>query len=683
MKTTAETYLAQASLLRLLGVLALVVAPHLVRLPPWLSLSVIAIGIWRALAAVRQWPLPPQWLKIFMVLIAFAAIQVSFGRVNGQHAGSALLVVMLVLKLTEMRSRRDVLVVVALCYFTMLTHFLFSQELWTILYLGACAVAVTAILIESSHPGSALTPRVTLRMGAAMVGWALPLMLVMFVLFPRVPGPLWGLPADAGAARSGIADTMSPGDISKLIQSDAIAFRVTFLGGEPPMRERYWRGPVLSYFDGRRWQAPFRGDEYFLLYNPGAKLNAYQRAEVELAGAPVTYRITLEPHRQHWLFALDLPDARALPPNTALTGYHQLLSRQLVKESLTYALTSYPRYRFEPDMTEQWQRSATRLPPGNPRAVALADSWRAAGLEGRALIDRALQLFRQEQFFYTLEPPPLGADMIDEFLFETRRGFCEHYAGAFTVLMRAAGVPARVVVGYQGGELNEVGGYFVVRQSDAHAWSEVWLPGEGWVRIDPTAAVAPSRIETGLETALPSAELPSFLRRSGLSTFDSLRLRADVTWDYVNVMWDRWVLGFTPDRQFELLSRFGLRDWQDMIIALTVGITVLMTLVGLAAQRRARAVRPADHALLLWRHATRVLAAKGLTQAPYEGPRDYVDRVLRDRPDLAPPLRRLLGAYLDARYLGQRPREAEVELADALKALKAWRGSPTSPGTAA
>jgi transglutaminase-like putative cysteine protease len=683
MTTTAGNYLAQASLLRLLGVLALVVAPHLTRLPPWLSLAVVAIGLWRAAAAVRQWPLPPQWLKILLVLVAFAAIQVSYGRVNGQQAGSALLVIMLALKLTEMRSRRDVLVVVALCYFTMLTHFLFSQELWTILYLGACAVVVTAILIEASHPGAALTPRVTLRMGASMVGLALPLMLVMFVLFPRIPGPLWGLPTDAGAARSGIADSMSPGDISKLIQSDAIAFRVTFLGDPPPMRERYWRGPVLSYFDGRRWYAPFRGDEYFQLYNPRAKLNAYQEAEVELAGAPVTYRVTLEPHRQHWLFAMDLPDAGALPPNTALTGYHQLLSRPLVKDALTYVVTSFPRYRFEPNMTGQWQRSATRLPDGNPRARALGESWRTEGLEGRALVDRALQLFRQQEFFYTLEPPTLGADMIDEFLFETRRGFCEHYAGAFAVLMRAAGLPARVVVGYQGGELNEVGGYFVVRQSDAHAWSEVWLPGDGWVRIDPTAAVAPSRIETGLEASLPSAELPSFLRRTGLSAFDSLRLRADVTWDYVNVMWDRWVLGFTPDRQFELLSRFGLDDWQDMIIALTVGITVLMALVGLAVQLRARPAAPADHALLLWRRATRVLAARGLAQAPYEGPRDYVERVLRDRPDLEQPLRRLLGAYLAARYLDERPREAEVELSEALRALKAWRGSPTSPGTAA
>lgn len=683
MKTTAENYLAQASLLRLLGVLALVVAPHLFRLPPWLGFAVVAIGLWRAAAALRQWPLPPQWLKVALVLGAFVAVQATYGRVNGQQAGSALLVIMLALKLTEMRSRRDVLVVVALCYFTMLTHFLFSQELWTILYLGACAVAVTAMLVESNHPGAALPPRLTLRKGATMVGFALPLMLVMFVLFPRVPGPLWGLPSDAGAARSGIADTMSPGDISRLIENDAIAFRVTFLGAEPAPRDRYWRGPVLSYFDGRRWRAPFRGDDYFQLYNPRSMLNAYQEPAVELAGDPVTYEITLEPHRQHWLFALDLPDATALPANSALTGYYQLLSRELVKDSLTYVVKSFPRYRLEPAMSEQWQRSAMRLPEGNPRARALAEGWRAAGLTGMALVQRALQRFREEPFFYTLEPPELGADMVDEFLFETRRGFCEHYAGAFTVLMRAAGLPARVVVGYQGGELNEVGGYFVVRQSDAHAWSEVWLPGEGWIRVDPTAAVAPGRIEAGLQAALPSAELPSFLRRSGLSTFGYLRLRADVAWDYINVAWDKWVLGFSTERQFELLSRIGLRDWQSMIVALTIGITGLMALVGLVMQRRMRVATPTDEALRLWRRATRMLAGKGLPQTPHEGPRDYVARVVRDRPDLAQPLLRLLDAYLAARYLDERPADAERALADALRALKAWRGSPTSPGTAA
>ncbi|MGH8482750.1 MAG: transglutaminaseTgpA domain-containing protein, partial [Nevskiaceae bacterium] len=513
MKTTAEDYLAQSSLLRLLAVLALVVAPHLWRMPPWIGAVVIAIGAWRGLAAWRQWRLPPQWLKVTLVLATVAAVLASHPGRFGQHAGTALLVAMLLLKLLEMRSRRDVLVVVALCYFVMLTHFLFSQELWTILYLGLCAVTVTAVLVEANHPGAPLAPRETLPLSAGMVALALPLMVALFVLFPRVPGPLWGLPADAGAARSGISDTMSPGDISSLIQSDEVAFRVVFRGPPPAMRDRYWRGPVLSYFDGRRWSAPFRGDEYFRMYDPQTRLHAFAPTHAELSGQAVPYEVTLEPHRQHWLFALDLPDARQLPHETQLTGYYQLLSRPLVKERLRYALASSPRYRLEPDLAEQWQRSARRLPDGrNPLAQALARQWRDEGLDDAQVIERALRLFRTQEFFYTLEPPRLGADPVDEFLFETRRGFCEHYSSAFTVLMRAAGIPARVVVGYQGGELNEVGGYYVVRQADAHAWSEVWLEGSGWIRVDPTAAVAPSRVESGLSAALEPAELPAFLR---------------------------------------------------------------------------------------------------------------------------------------------------------------------------
>jgi len=682
MKTTAGDYLAQSSLLRLLAVIALVVAPHLFRMPPWIGALVVAIGTWRGLAAWRQWPLPPQWLKVAMVILAILVHGVTYGRVNGQHAGSALLVVMLALKLTEMQSRRDVLVVVGLCYFTMLTHFLFSQELWTVLYLAACSVGVTAVLVEANHPGAALSPRVTLRVGGSMVALALPAALALFVLFPRVPGPLWGLPADAGAARSGISDTMSPGDISKLVQSDAVAFRVVFHGPPPSPRQLYWRGPVLSYFDGRRWSAPFKGDDYFRLYDPVTRLNAFERPRAELAGAAVAYEIALEPHRQNWVFALDLPDVQRLPPGTQLTGYHQLLSRQLVKEKMRFELVSHPDYRLDPDLSEQWQRSARRLPPDrNPRARALARQWRAEGRDDAQVVDAALLMFRTQEFVYTLEPPALGANMVDEFLFDTRRGFCEHYASAFTVLMRAADIPARVVVGYQGGEYNEVGDYWVVRQADAHAWSEVWLPGRGWVRVDPTAAVAPNRVESGVSEALASSELPGFLRRRGLSAFDSLRLRASVAWDYVNVAWDRWMIGFNPEVQLELLARFGLGDWQRMILALTVAITALMALVGLVALRQARAALPTDEALRLWRTATRVLARHGLPQGPAEGPRDYAARIARERPELAEAVARLARAYVDVRYLDQRPRAAE--LAAALAALRAWSGSPTGRGTAA
>jgi protein-glutamine gamma-glutamyltransferase len=581
-----------------------------------------------------------------------------------------LLAIMLMLKLMEMRARRDVLVVVSLCYFVLLTHFLYSQELWTVLYLLVCATVVTAILIEVNHLGEPLPVRVSLRMGAVMVLQALPLMLVFFILFPRIPGPLWGLPADAGAARSGIADTLAPGDISRLIESDQVAFRARFSGPPPAPRDLYWRGPVFWYFDGAQWRAPFRGDDYFLLKAAGEWLNAYQTPQAEVYGEPVRYEVTLEPHRQNWMFALDLPGADALPPDAHLTGYYQLLSRQLVKSPLRYAAVSYPNYRLEPGMSEQWQRSGTRLPEDrNPRAIALAHSWRAEGLDAEQIITRALQMFREQAFYYTLQPPTLGRHMVDEFLFQTRRGFCEHYASSFTMLMRAAGIPARVVVGYQGGEYNPVGGYYVVRQSDAHAWSEVWLPERGWIRIDPTAAVAPSRIESGISAALQASELPGFLRRDGRGYW-YWRLQADVAWDWVNVMWDRWVLAYNDRTQQEFLRRFRLDDWQNMIIALTVLTVGLMAMVGFFVLLQLRPAVPADRALLLWRRAVRRLARAGLPQSPHEGPEDYARRVAGQRPELAPVMDRLLRAYLQARYLGEANADSERALRQAANALR-------------
>lgn len=684
----AGDYLPQAALLRLLAVLALVIAPHLLRMPLWLGLSAVAIGAWRAAATLRQWPLPPKWLKVFLVLLAFAGVQVSFGRVNGQHAGAALLVIMLALKLTEMRSRRDVLVVVSLCYFTMITHFLFSQELWTVLYLLGCSIAVTALLVEANHPGGALPRRVVLGFGARLVAQALPLMLLLFVLFPRVPGPLWGLPADAGAARSGIADSMAPGEISRLIQSEEIAFRVRFSGAVPPMSQRYWRGPVLDFFDGHAWRAPFAADSYFRAAAASNRKydNAFRPPTLETTGEPVGYEMTLEPHRQLWLFALDMPAAESLPPEAALTGYQQMLSRELVKETFRYDGVAWPHYRLQNDLDPEWQDRNRLLPRNrNPRAFALAQRWRDEGLSPEQLIGRALTMYREQDFHYTLEPPELGDDMVDEFLFDTKRGFCEHYAGSFTALMRAAGLPARVVVGYLGGEQNAVGDYYVVRQSDAHAWSEVWIAGRGWVRVDPTAAVAPSRVERGISAALAPSELPGYLRREG-SGFWYWRLQADVAWDWVNVQWDRWVLAFNPQRQLDLLSRIGLGDWQNMVIALTVGITLVMGVLGALGLRRLRPPADDDAALARWREALRLLAKHGLAPRPGEGPRDFVARAARERPELAAPLEPLLRSYLEARYLGADPAGSLRALGDAVAALaglKAARGSPTGRGTAA
>jgi transglutaminase-like putative cysteine protease len=629
-------YLPLVSLLRLLAVLVLVMSPHAVRLPVWETAMIIGVVSWRGLAAYKQWRLPPTWLKLGLTALAFIGVLWAYqGRISGQNAGTALLCVMAALKLLEFRGRRDVMVVVFLMYFMLMTHFLFSQELWTVLYLVVSVVATTAVLVECQHRG-ALPPRATLRKSATIALQALPLMLLMFVLFPRIPGPLWGLPADAGAARSGLSDSMSPGDITRLIQSDEIAFRVEFGANVPAPSERYWRGPVLDSFDGRTWSEGFPTPSSG--YEP----------EIDLAGEAVPYAITLEPTRGRWLFALDLPARPSFPADAFMGREAQLLAAKPVNDRRRYELVSYPRFRIDADELNRHTRWRNlRLPEDyNPRSVAFAESLRARHPDDADLVRAVLDHFREEPFVYTLQPPPLGRNSVDDFLFSTRRGFCEHYSSAFAVLMRSAGIPARVIAGYQGGQLNDIGGYYTVRQSDAHAWTEVWLEGLGWTRVDPTAAVASDRIEQSLEAALGALEdLPGHL-----TARTPWRYMIEARWDWVNAQWNAWVLAYGPELQQQFLGRFGLDDLRRMILALTVAITTTLALLGIIAMRKAAPARSTDAALREWQRLTRKLGRAGLPPGPSEGPRDYVERIATTRPQWATALNEIAGLYLRSRY---------------------------------
>lgn len=648
----ASSYLHVSTLLRLLAVLMLVLAPHFVRLPYWETAAVLAVVAWRAWAARRHFVMPGKLIRAALALAAFAAVYASYGRINGQHAGVALLVVMVALKLTEMDQRRDVMVMVFLLYFLCTTHFLFSQELWTLAYLLLAAIAITALLIEANHAGEPLPLKVSLRRGGGLIAQALPLMLLMFVLFPRVPAPLWGLPSDAGAGRSGLSDRMAPGDIAALILSDQLAFRVKFDGAAPPQNQLYWRGPVFWDFDGREWSEG--GPRYDAPY------------PVELQGLATDYEVTLEANRTTWLFALDAIDQSQLPPHTLVTTDGRLLAEKTVRERMLYRASSHLNYRAQAVLPGYARSMALRLPSKrNPRTVALAQQWRQAGLDDRGVMNAALSMYRKQPFFYTLKPSAIDSrDPVDQFLFDTRKGFCEHYASSFTTLMRAAGIPARVVTGYQGGARNSIGDYYTVRQSDAHAWSEIWLAGAGWVRVDPTAAVAPDRIEKNLESALGASEsLPFALRRSSSQLFVQLEAR----WDWVNAQWNRLVLAYGSDLQQEFLSHFGLSGWRDLMLAMIVALSLVIGLFGLIALRRALPVRNTDEALRLWRKATAKLARAGLLQKPHEGPEHFAMRVAAKQPEWAAAMQRLLAAYLASRYAAQ---AATVDLKAAVRAFK-------------
>ena len=633
----------------LLASLALAIAPHLGHMPLWVGPLCAALALWRVVVERGKANFPHKALLFAFTAVAAGGIFMHFHTLLGRDAGVALLVVMIALKLMEMKSPRDTMVVLFLGYFLVITGFLYSQSIPMALYLFVVVWVTTATMIGHSDVNRGLAVRPRVQLAATLLLQAVPLMLVLFVLFPRVP-QLWALPKDAHAGMTGLSDSMTPGAISQLILSDAVAFRVQFDGAPPPANQRYWRGPVLWDYDGRTWstRTPPAGDA----------------PQVELLGEPLRYALTLEPHNQRWLFALELP--AALPPDSRARADMKIVSRNPVQNRLRYSLASHPRYRFGTELDDAGRQRALRLPPqANPRTRELAARWRDSGVGAEAIVDEALGMFRNQNFFYTLRPPLLGTQAMDDFLFNTRRGFCEHYAGAFVFLMRAAGVPARVVTGYQGGAPNPLGDYFIVRQSDAHAWAEVWLDGRGWVRVDPTAAVSPDRVEQGIAAALPVAELPLALAQLDVAWLQRVRL----SWDLVNNHWNQWVLGYGHERQRSFLARFhaSLATWKGMTIALVSAIAVLLLAIALWMLWHVprRGIDPVQAAYA--RFCAR-LARRGMTRAPNEGPADFAQRAIEGRPDLAGEIGRITDLYVRLRY---GPEPAGV---DALRrAVRAFR----------
>lgn len=602
--------------------------PHFEHQPLWLSAMTALLFAWGAWLWWRDERLPGRWLLALLVAVACGGVLFEFRTLFGRDAGVAMLVVFMAMKLLELRSRRDAAVVVMLGYFLLLTHYFYSQSIPTGLWLLAAMTVVTAALVRVNG-GAASTPAATLRYAGLLMLQAVPFMLVLFLLFPRVSGPLWGLPQDAHSGRTGLSDQMAPGNIANLALSGEIAFRARFAEA-PPARDRlYWRGPVLEAFDGKTWRQ---------------QANRPRPPQIEALSPILAYESTLEAHQQRWLLALDAPGS--LPADLALESTLTATARIPISQRQRFSLTAILDYRFNPDEERSVLNRNLVLPPStNPRTHALAEAWRQEESSPERLVQKALTLFSGQGFTYTLQPPLLGEQPVDDFLFNTQRGFCEHYASAFVVLMRAAGVPARVVTGYQGGETNPVDGFVVVRQSDAHAWAEVWFAGRGWVRVDPTAAVSPTRVESGIAAAMPAGEpLPTLIqvRSDWLRT---LQFR----WEAINNAWNQHVLGYNPQRQRELLSRLGLSnpDWRNLaaVLALVCGL-MLLAITAWALYRRPHL----DPAARLWQKALRRLARRQVNCAPWETPLALASRLETEHPALAPAFREVVDAYLEARY---------------------------------
>jgi transglutaminase-like putative cysteine protease len=641
------------------------VAPHAGRVPTWILLLYLFAALWRIQVYRGQWSFPGRWVKAVMMLSGFAGIYFSYSSLIGLEPTVALLLTAFALKLIETVARKDVYVLIFLAYFVCITEFLFTQDLLIVGYSLLNVIVITTALVALHQPGEHQFNRRTIRLAGVMVLQAVPLMLVLFFLFPRI-GPLWTVPVKSHAAKTGISDFMKPGDIANLSQSADVAFRVQFEGEIPDKSQLYWRGLVFSKLEEGAWT----NLGYF-------DIPAKQRRTVivDTIGDPLRYSIIIEPTQQNWLFGLRhaVPDR----PGILVAPDFRLYSLVVIEDDFRYSVESWPEAPLETKLSS-WRREVElRLPAGdNPRTRELANAMRLEAGSDREFVDAALERFNVEPFVYTLKPPLLpDSNPMDAFLFDTLRGFCEHYAYAFVVMMRAAGVPARVVAGYQGGEINPVNRTVVVHQFDAHAWAEVWLPGEGWVRVDPTASVAPERIEMGLEDAV--AEEGTFLAESPLSPLryrsirwlNQLRLR----YDALTYRWQSWVVGFDGKVQFDLLRDVFGEVSAGRFAAALIGAWALVLIpvaLSLLRKRDTRPRRPLDREYL--RVCDRLEAA-GYPRRAGESAAHYATRISQACPAWAAPLEQITALYNTCSYEGLSSEETSEVAKSFYRAARGFR----------
>lgn len=651
--------LSYEQLLAIFACLALALVAHVGALPVWVLAAVAVLGALRVLLGFRGRGAPSTVVRLSVAALTVAVLFLQFRTFNGLAAGTALLALMAGLKLFEAHNQRDIYIIALSIYFLSLSALLESDSFWLLAYLIVVCWLTSATLLRLTSTVPLPGWQSSLRYAGRILGQAIPLALAFWLFFPRLAGPLWQMPSDSGNATSGLSDSMSPGDISELALSDDVAFRVHFAGAAPPAQERYWRGPVLHDFDGRTWRQ-----------GRPAMLSA---PRIVLQGPSYRYTLNLEPHAHNWIFALDWP-ARWDLPGGSLNGDFTLVQPGPVSRPIDVAATSYTHAtQAQAPLGGNVRRHDTQPPPGNPRSVQLAQSLRDAHPDDLDYVHAVLDMFSQQAFYYTLTPPKLADDSVDEFLFDTKRGFCGHYASAFTVLMRAVHIPARVVTGYQGGTFNPFGDYWIVRQSDAHAWAEVWIAGSGWLRVDPTSAIAPSRVEhEASDTVRADEPLASRWQRRTPWLMET-RLRLDA----LRQLWRERILLFDQDSQQHLLEWLNIPepDAQKLVIVMTA---VLALVFGWLTWQVRREVDAAPRELLLRAYARLCakLADAGMPRLPHEGAEDYAERIARRRPDLGPVVGTLLRHYSRLRYAAA-PARASVGHFDA--AVRAFRPRSTPP----
>ncbi|MFZ6863577.1 transglutaminaseTgpA domain-containing protein [Undibacterium sp. Ji67W] len=616
-----------------------VLLPHASHVAWWVNLSCGGLLSWRAWLTFNGRRLPPAWLLLPIAGLMMIGVYLTYHTFLGREAGVTMLALLLTCKLLEMHAKRDLFVVIFLSFFLLLSSFFYQQSI------GAAALALlgTALLITAqlSFQYTTLVPSLTqkFKLTATLLGLAIPLTLCAFLFFPRIQGPLWGLPGDAHSARTGLSETMAPGGISELVQSEDIVFRAKF--DQPILNKSvlYWRGIVMTAFDGRTW-------------SPKATRLRKNSAYSEFSGNLIQQEIILEPQSQRWIFALDLPVEPALFADKNTSGINadmELRSTEPIIERLRYEVRSATKYKYLPALQDEDLAASLDLPAVyNPLTASFARDLRQRYNDDQQLIRAVLDFFRKEEFIYTLEPPLLGTNSVDDFLFKSRAGFCEHFASSFVIIMRAARIPARVVTGYQGGTKNDVDGYFEIRQSDAHAWAEVWLKNQGWVRVDPTAAVAPERVMLNLARAIPQRGLAGLVGQavSGNSWVQAIHMR----WDAVNNSWNQWVLNYNQNSQRHLLDSIGFKnvDWAQISLLFFIVGSIAISIVALPLVLNKPTIPAIDRVYFSF---CKLMAKHAEPRTINEGPHAFLLRLRLALPaDKILPAEHFLNFYIAAKY---------------------------------
>lgn len=649
----------------LLGVIAWVLLPHAGHLPWWCSAMAAGMLAWRGWLAFTLRPLPGRWWLLAALVLTVGATWATHRTLLGRDAGVTLIVVLLALKTLELRARRDAFVVFFLGFFTMLTNFFYSQSLPTAAAMLLGLMGLLTALVNSHMPAGRPSLWQSARMATRMTLLGAPIMVLLFLLFPRL-SPLWGTPGDALSGRSGLSQSMQVGNIASLALDDSVALRLRFEEGSPqPLQGTlYFRGPVLSTFDGREW-LPLQAS-----FPPSMQ----PRADLQVRGAPLRYEVTLEPHNRPWLLTLDATAvAPELPGDMVARMSEELQWRASspVNDLLRYRAQSHTDFRHGPQRMLASLQDYTSLPRGfNPRTLQWAmELSRETGNDPVALINRVLNHLRTGGYTYTLEPGEYGQHTADEFWFDRKLGFCEHLASAFVVVMRAAGIPARIVTGYQGGERNVVDNFWVVRQSDAHAWTEVWLAGQGWLRVDPTAAVSPGRIGSLQRLVAPRGAVATAMGNVISPTFVQ-NVRA--VWEAVNNAWNQRVLNYTQSRQLNLLRALGFEapSWEDLGLLL-LGALVTASLGGALWTRWER--RRQDPWLRLLERVRSRLQREGQPLGAAVTPREMAARLVQmhdPKDNRVQAIQAWLQRYEQLRYAPRRGRGSSSDLAALRRELK-------------